>query len=743
MSFLLARFLFAVVFPLLAIFVAVIALSTARRRSAPEAAERRIAALEEQVRGLLYRVWTLEQAQPSAPSGVSPPPSAPAEPESPLIEERPPSVPDLALPPALDTAAPSPTGETSAEQGQPAIDLEQRIGARWATWVGVVAILFGVGFFLKWSFDSNLLGPAARVGLGILAGLGLLASGLLLSGRRDTPYLSEGLAGLGLGVLYLALYGAEAVYDLVGPGVAVAGMFAVTLLGALVAVVSSHQITAVLTVLGGLLTPVLLAVEHPDERNLLAYLLVLDLLVLGVARFRTWPALGRLAWAGSALLLGATFVREPDSPHPLSRLVLLSALFVLFLAVPLVQPLAHRRRQAEIDLLLVVANAAGYFAAVYATLEAWRPGLEGPCAVALAIVYRLVSSDYAHRVPDDEETVVVHEGVAWTFLTLAIALVLEGPWVTLGWAAQGVALLWAASRVQTPVAALGGLAALLLAASRVVAWDQHTPGEVPVWNLTYLAHLLVVVALLWGGALARAARTERLPAGTGEQVRGVLWLLAPLVLAVLCWREPPGLWPATLLTAELVVVAWLARVVGSPAWAVATPILGAVLLARTLGADDVQARIAAASLWTAPLVSRIAACAGLAVAGGQLARVGVPAWAPLAGRYLSGAAGVVLLFALSVDWTRYQGRGAGWTTQVGLSVLWTLYAALALAWGFVRARPSVRYAALALLGFTVLKVFLVDLAAVRTVYRILSFLVLGVVLLGVSLLYQKGRRGAE
>jgi uncharacterized membrane protein len=276
----------------------------------------------------------------------------------------------------------------------------------------------------------------------------------------------------------------------------------------------------------------------------------------------------------------------------------------------------------------------------------------------------------------------------------------------------------------------------------VVGWDQHTPGEVPVWNLTYLAQLLVVVALLWGGVLARAARTERLLPETGEQVRGTLWFLAPLVLAVLCWREPPGLWPATLLTAELVVVAWLARAVGSPAWAGVTPILGVVLLARTLGADDVQARIAAGSLWNAPLVSRIAACAGLAVAGGQLVRVGVPAWAALGGRCLSGAAGVVLLFALSVDWTRYQGRGAPWTTQVGLSVLWTLYAALALGWGFVRARPPVRYAALALLGFTVLKVFLVDLAAVRTVYRILSFMVLGVVLLGVSLLYQKGRRGA-
>jgi uncharacterized membrane protein len=52
----------------------------------------------------------------------------------------------------------------------------------------------------------------------------------------------------------------------------------------------------------------------------------------------------------------------------------------------------------------------------------------------------------------------------------------------------------------------------------------------------------------------------------------------------------------------------------------------------------------------------------------------------------------------------------------------------------------VRYAALGLFGLTVIKVFAVDLGAVTTAYRILSFLVLGVVLLLVSLVYQKSRR---
>ncbi|MGH7398965.1 MAG: DUF2339 domain-containing protein, partial [Candidatus Rokuibacteriota bacterium] len=152
--------------------------------------------------------------------------------------------------------------------------------------------------------------------------------------------------------------------------------------------------------------------------------------------------------------------------------------------------------------------------------------------------------------------------------------------------------------------------------------------------------------------------------------------------------------------------------------------------------------------------SRVAACAAIGLSGGALARSTATAQAAAIGRGLSGAAGLALLFVLSVNWTRYQGvlqadaRGSGrsrlvselrWRTQIGLSVLWTLYAAAALAWGFFRSSAAVRYGALALFGLTVIKVFAVDLGAVKTAYRILSFLILGIVLLLVSLAYQRSR----
>ena len=745
---------------MVALVASVIAL-LARARTLPEGADGRVAALETQVRLLLDRVRALEDAagQARTPTTVGP---MLAEVPAPEV-----ATAGVALEPPFGATPRQPSMGPSAStpspplaSPRPSLGLEQRIGARWATWVGIVVILVAAALFLKWAFDNEYLGPAARVGVGVVGGLLMLLAGLLLHRRQDVPYLSEGLAGGGLGCLYLSLFAAHALYGLIGPATAFSSMFAVTLLGTLVAVLSGRLSTAVLAVLGGLLTPVLLRVERSDERNLLAYLLVLDVLVLLVARFRTWPALTQLAWGGSALLLLPALWGVPQAPHPLARLLLLSALFLVFLAAPLFRERATGRRSQPIDLILVVANAAGYFWAVYFTLEATRPGLEAPWAVGLAVLYRLVSADYASRVSDDLMPVLVHEGVSWTFLTLAIPLALDAQWVTLAWAVQGVMLLWLASRVPTSVAAWGGLAALLLAASRAVAFDRYWSADiVPVWNLTFLVHLLVAVALVAGGWLGGRVSAEVSAADrfrpSPRLVQGVLWVASVVTLAVLFWREPTGLWPASLLTFEIIAVGWLGRGSTSPAFVVAIPFLAIVLTLRVLLADDDLARAAAGSLVSLPLISRVGACLGMGLAGGFLVRA-PGASTQLAGRVVSGGAGLVLLFVLSLAWTRHQealesaaraaGRrlvgDVGWRVQVGLSVLWTVYAALALVWGFARRNPAVRYAALALLGLTVFKVFTVDFAAAKTSLRILSFLVLGVVLLLVSLIYQKllGRR---
>jgi uncharacterized membrane protein len=84
-----------------------------------------------------------------------------------------------------------------------------------------------------------------------------------------------------------------------------------------------------------------------------------------------------------------------------------------------------------------------------------------------------------------------------------------------------------------------------------------------------------------------------------------------------------------------------------------------------------------------------------------------------------------------------------WLGQMALSVLWSVYAGTLAAVGFVRRSAGVRWASLALFGLTVIKVMLVDIAQLQQLYRIIVFLVLGVLLLVVAWGYQKAFHSRE
>ncbi|MCA9292022.1 MAG: DUF2339 domain-containing protein, partial [Phycisphaerales bacterium] len=81
----------------------------------------------------------------------------------------------------------------------------------------------------------------------------------------------------------------------------------------------------------------------------------------------------------------------------------------------------------------------------------------------------------------------------------------------------------------------------------------------------------------------------------------------------------------------------------------------------------------------------------------------------------------------------------------GLSVYWAMYAIVLVVIGFVRAVPAMRYAGLGLLGLTVGKVLIVDMAGVEPIYRVASAVIVGILLVATSVLYARvaPRLGAD
>src|SRR5205085_12112984 len=101
--------------------------------------------------------------------------------------------------------------------------LEFAVASTWLLRLGVVILVMGIGFFLKYSIDEGLIAPSGRVALAILTGVGLLVAGARVLG---TPYhlLGQGLIGGGIATLYFSIFASVSFYHLIGPYTAFALM---------------------------------------------------------------------------------------------------------------------------------------------------------------------------------------------------------------------------------------------------------------------------------------------------------------------------------------------------------------------------------------------------------------------------------------------------------------------------------------------------------------------------------------
>src|SRR5437867_3182663 len=106
---------------------------------------------------------------------------------------------------------------------------EVLFGQKWMLIGGIVIMVLGIGYFLKYSFDRNWIGPEARVALTYLAGASLLGFGELFR-RRSLKHFGLSLSGGGVATLYFASFAAFQIYHLFSQPVSFALMLMVTLL---------------------------------------------------------------------------------------------------------------------------------------------------------------------------------------------------------------------------------------------------------------------------------------------------------------------------------------------------------------------------------------------------------------------------------------------------------------------------------------------------------------------------------
>src|ERR1700676_156504 len=183
-----------------------------------------------QIAALTQRVYLLEQqslipesqenlqqpaAKPAVPIPASRAPLAgsPAAPLMPTTRSSPTATPPP-FPSSKSTHSTSLAFPSPSHASQSTDSMEAKIGQYWLNRVGIVAVLVGVSYFLKYAFENNWIGPTGRIVIGLLAGIALVVWSEQFRKNKHQAF-SYSLKAVGIGTLYLSLWGAFQVYHLI------------------------------------------------------------------------------------------------------------------------------------------------------------------------------------------------------------------------------------------------------------------------------------------------------------------------------------------------------------------------------------------------------------------------------------------------------------------------------------------------------------------------------------------------
>ncbi|UCF20408.1 MAG: DUF2339 domain-containing protein [Gemmatimonadota bacterium] len=612
-----------------------------------------------------------------------------------------PTSPVSAQPPASPEERSAPARRW-ADMARP--DLEFLLGARGLLLIGVTALVFAVGFFVKEAVERGWIGPSVRVLLGAAVGLVAIVAGERI---RAAGYRVYGLwlAAGGFSAVYLSIWASAALYALMPSALAFALMVIVVTVAAALGLIRGAESFVSLAAFGGYLAPLLIQVETDSPLFGLAYLGALTIAGLVAAQRARWVWLATLSVIGGTVMILA----GEGGPH------LHGTYVVVILGASLA--VARSRIWHAVSLLALLLAWASFWTGS----ESW--GLAGVAfagyAAGLWVVALIacvgVGDWLADRTRQGYLAAKAQSGAPIGSLEAdvligevkGLAITLLPPWFLLGSVMAGLS----ESRYQEQREEIGLALALFLGALYLGLATWGGPGK-------------GAASQLWRRALGYS-----------------FWLFGPTML----WGN------------AAVVRAWVVEGIALSGFGV----LRNSVEARTAGLTAFG--LGALTYWGALTVrpAADAAFVGAWALTGLAACGGLAAWAlalthssPLrdwerqlrpvallaAGAFfLAWGTGELVRFFDLLD------EPARWNLARDLSIsgFWMLYAVALLTLGFWLERPPIRWAGLAMALIAAGKVFAYDLAALSRLYRIGSFVALALVLLALSFRYQRLRRDQD
>lgn len=391
--------------------------------------------------------------------------------------------------------------------------------------IGIVILFCGASFLAKYAAEHSLFPIELRFICLALGAFALLIVGWRLRDKRAV--YAELLQGGGIAGLYLTVFAATKLYQLLPLGLAFGLMVVIALAAAILAVGQNALSLAVIGTAGGFLAPILVSTGSGNHVALFTYYTVLNLGVFAVAWFRTWRVLNVLGFVFTFTITGLWRINGYEAEDLLSADAFLILFFLMYVGVSILncvrQPPDLKGYVSGSLVFGLPIVAFGLHASMVARIEyamAWS-------ALAFGVFY-LVLGFVLYRTRRDSFRLLVEAFAALgvIFGSLAIPLAFDTRTTAAMWAVEGAGLLWLGVRQERKLARAFG-ALLQVAAGMGYLIGLYGSHEArPVFNSAYLGSLMLSLSGLCTGYWLYRNRERQARYENGADAVFTFWAVA-------------------------------------------------------------------------------------------------------------------------------------------------------------------------------------------------------------------------
>lgn len=307
-----------------------------------------------------------------------------------------------------------------------------------------------MGLFVKYAIDNNWINEVFRTVLGFVVGAGLLVLSQKL--RKGYRTFSSLLAGGGFAIFYVTVSMAYHYYGLFSQTAAFILLVVLTVLISFLSVFYDRRELAIITLAGGFISPFLVSNGMGSYLVLFTYLTILNAGMFGLSLYKKWGELPVICFVATyVIMLGYTLVADLDVAQSvqLIHLLFFATLFYLIFLLPVVSVV--RTDDRKINRLLVMVVVLNNFLYLYFALWYLKDlqlsyNIKGAFSLFIALVNAVIAFAMRKRKAEKGLLFSFLIGMFLTFISISIPIQLDGTFITLLWATEMVVVLWLFTR---------------------------------------------------------------------------------------------------------------------------------------------------------------------------------------------------------------------------------------------------------------------------------------------------------